>query len=241
MRNANTTDDVDAIEVWARAEGYGALFRLPNDLEKAVILHAWWPIPLAAAWWLRRDPDDAVDAWVRQKNWGIDLWRSADWAGAQQAIWEALKSEQLNATGSQEFDGVATPIDALEWQSLTWKRPGPVDVITRRRTLSPAYYDVLVDARQCRRLWPRESAAVKRQHQTIAAETRCRQALENLMRLHPGAPISKDELKQYPECSGVGRNGFNRAFVAAVRNSGAAAWSRAGRRSKSSRSKSSHQ
>lgn len=230
MAAAEDEQSVNDVEDWALAHKLEVFFRKPMPFETQMKSAAWWPLPLATAWRLTQHPDEAITEWVRQKNWGRDLWRTAAWHGAQEEIWRCLQAGQLVAKGIRDLVPAHVSIDAIEWHTLTWERYGQVDLISRNYNHRAAYLDVLVDAKLVKKVWPERTEADRRRQTTAAAQLRCRRDLEEQMRASPSAAIPKSELRaKFPD---VGRNAFNRAFHEAVKATGSS-WDKAGRRPKS--------
>ena len=111
----------------------------------------------------------------------------------------------------------------------------------------PLWFDLLIEAAGLRKAWgiasanqpeptagPANLAAVKA---TIAAERRLQDWLENEMRASPNASPGKAKVQPQAQVAGhdVPAAGFTRAWAAAVRATGAVAWSTAGRKAKSGR------
>jgi type II secretory pathway pseudopilin PulG len=79
-----------------------------------------------------------------------------------------------------------------------------------------------------RKEWPAETAAAKRAREKLDAERACLEALKQRMREKPNEPTAKKTL--YQEFSAVSDRALDRCYARAARETGAVAWSKAGRR-----------
>lgn len=219
----------EAAEEWAKANGrppfVPAIGSAPNPMEKAD-----WPFTLAAAWILTREPIQALKASMEYEFWGRVLCRDSRKQQAQTDLWHQLRSGRAHATGVKAGSEERVAIRAVEWNDLTWMRFGTGDIISFRGGRSAVYQDVRIEARDIYRLRPVRKPSEVKAAATAAAETRCRQALVELMRADPGNPIPKETLKlKFP---GVGGRGFERVFAEAAEEAPAPAWRAKGRRKK---------
>ena len=138
----------------------------------------------------------------------------------------------ISATGIKDGASERITIPPMEWNNLTWDRNGQVDRISFRHDPSPCYREVLLKGSNVRTLWRAESVGVRKAKSSAADEARCRKALVALMQSGPDNPLPKAKLRErFPD---VSIRAFHRAFINAVTESGAPAWSAPGRRPKKS-------
>ena len=77
----------------------------------------YWPIPLAAAWIISREPETAVQSWSKQKFWGRALWRTEPWQIGAQELWRQLMAGTITATGIKDGTSERITILPIEWRA----------------------------------------------------------------------------------------------------------------------------
>jgi hypothetical protein len=196
---------------------------------------AHWSLAMALAWITYRTEQAVINI------------RGGRWAPTNAAIREllaALRLGKLIAHGMFEGERISHPIETAVWSNFEiLNKPTmflghmspptsirPCIIAQRLGHPHTRLLDVTVPAAKVRKLWP----AAKR---TRAAEKRCEEFLVAEMNRSPDrAPEPKSDY--LADCQarfpGLGERGFERAWANAIRLTGAAGWSKAGRRRKSS-------
>jgi len=177
----------------------------------------------------------------------VDI-KTAKWVPTKEAIGDllaALRSGKLVAHGTFDGEGKPTRLETAVWSGFeiivkplmfagdmhlpTLGKP----VIIARRMGSPRtrINSVTVPAARVRKLWPAARP-------TAASEAKCREDLATEMKRSAGCP-PKPKPEFLEDCRarfpGLGERGFERAWAAAIKLTGAADWSKPGRPRKSSR------
>jgi hypothetical protein len=143
------------------------------------------------------------------------------------------------------FDqGDDLPVNKSMWRakdglSKVWsgrisvKRPFAVGPTEGQALIKEADYTAWVESTDALQNASQDSAQSSATAQTIAAETRMTRWLANKMRSDPAAPRSKQSVRAEASLSGLPCSGraYNRAWAAAVRDTGAVEWSKPGRKS----------
>ena len=219
----------EGAEEWAKANGrppfVPAIGAAPNLMEKSA-----WPIPLAAAWILTREPVEALNAWQAYKVWGRALCRDNRMYQAQTELWHQLSCGEAHATGVKPGTEERVAIPAVEWNDFTWMRIGDAAIISFHGSRRPVYLDILVEARDIYALWPKPKPSAVKAAAATAEEGRCRAALVLRMRAAPTTPVPKSLFRgEFPQ---LRRRAFERAYAAAAEKANAPAWRAPGRRKK---------
>jgi len=114
-----------------------------------------------------------------------------------------------------------------EWIDLRIQQRGSYDEV-RRADGSIAYREVKIAATMMHKEWPAETPATTGARQKQEQESACLKAVMELMRAEPNEPIAKETLRA--KFVGVSERAFDKLYTQAVRETGAAAWSKGGRR-----------
>jgi hypothetical protein len=146
-------------EEWALKNERAPFVAALDTRSSSPIEEPYWPIPLAVAWIIAREPETAVRSWMRQKFWGRDLWRTEPWRNAAQDLWRQLMAGTLTATGTKDGASERITISPIEWNDLTWDRKGKSSASAFGMTLRPATARCFCMARTLppsgsRKVWP---------------------------------------------------------------------------------------
>jgi hypothetical protein len=190
----------------------------------------FWPLGLCIAWVLGRELSQAAEIFARHRA-GMEH-GPGSWPEALDEVVRGLQAGTLVAVGIRTATDVRVWIPTIEWLDLSIVRRGFYNEVWRldaRGKLSPAYYDVRIVAKQMRKEWPAETAAKKRARERLDTECACFENLKQRMREKPNEPVAKKTLARefHPAIS---ERAFNRCYAQAVRETGAVAWTKAGRR-----------
>jgi hypothetical protein len=188
----------------------------------------FWPLGLCIAWVVERDLSRAAESLTRHR---VGLRPIEGWPEARDEVIRALQAGALTAVGIPAATDVRVSIPAFEWLDLTIVPRGFYNEIQRldaRGKLSPAYRDVRIAAETLRKEWPAETAATKRAGEKLDAERACLENLKQRMREKPNEPVAKESLRR--ELPGTSERAFIRCYAQAVQETGAVAWTKAGRR-----------
>ena len=187
----------------------------------------FWPIGLCIAWVRGRGKSKAALFFARRMVFG-EARPSKDWADARTMLLRALAGSRVSALGLRSQDEQRVSIRALEWIDLRIEQRGLFDEVRDRDGLMIAYRDVRIAAESMRQEWPAETAAAKRAREKLDAERVCLEALKQRMTEKPNEPVAKKTLvREFPAISG---RALDRCYARAARETGAVAWSKAGRR-----------
>jgi len=190
------------------------------------IENPYWPIGLCVAWMLGRGQSEAVRLYARHRL-GMEVRQVEGWADARTKLLYALAGGQIEAWGVRPKDGPRVMIAPQEWIDLRIQQRGSYDEV-RRADGSIAYREVKIAATMMHKEWPAETPATTGARQKQEQESACLKAVMELMRAEPNEPIAKETLRA--KFVGVSERAFDKLYTLAVRETGAAAWSKGGRR-----------
>ena len=156
-------------------------------------------------------------------------------------IQRALSSGEVRVWAHTPNDPVPRELPSETWaiyQLAIEERHGLLWIVPVLAGASPGHERVLLDIRLSRkdvlRQWPDDQAITPpRGVGTIAVENGCRLWLINLMKANPNNPRPKEVIREEAKARfpNLGKRGFDRAWAAAISQTGAEKWSAPGRRS----------
>lgn len=203
---------------WAQA-------RLPGGMDATFL-----PLRLVAVWISIREREQALETWCQSATLRRPI--TLDWREGLDALLRELIRGKLVAWGYDRLER-RRRIDPDEWPILKSGIIGSSDVLFSSSTRFPEYGRVELRGDDVLRLWPAEPETTRRVRHTCAAEKRVKAELCKLMRNQPTQPIPKAALAALPIFQGVTDRALGRIFTNAVRETGAVAWSKGGRRPRS--------
>jgi len=187
---------------------------------------AYWSLAMTLAWIAYRTETAVIN--IKSGRWAPNK-------GAIRELVSALRSGKLAAHGMFEGERIPHPIETAVWANFEiivkpmrfTGHTSLMPIVIARRWAPRTRLLATVPAAKVRKLWP----AAKR---TAAAETRCRAYLiTEMQRSLERAPKPKRDF--LADCQarfpGLSERGFERAWAKAKALTGAAGWSKAGRRS----------
>jgi hypothetical protein len=157
-----------------------------------------------------------------------------------QEIQDALAAGEIRAWAHTPNDPVPRELPRETWAvyQLTIEHDFLLQIIPFRSSSSADDERVLLDIRVSREdvlgRWPdAQSAAAPRELTTVGSANACRLWLVNVIKSRPNNPSPKETVRQeakerFPK---LGKRGFDRAWAAAIGQTGAEKWSAPGRRS----------
>jgi hypothetical protein len=244
-------------EAEAQAAGIGTLECHPDPADFDPMPEPRWTLPMTLAWIIYRSVDsvralmDCFQAATRvwrhieylengKATKRIDLVSSrksplavineagSDGIAARDDLLRKLKSGELQAFGIGRGESMHTPISPITWETITTffldePRIQASDIGTFLEE-NARFQEVRVESSKVRELWPKLPSSSK-------AATDCRKWLIDQMKASPAKPKPKREfraeaLKLFDRLS---VRQFNSAWDRAAQDSGAVAWTRAGR------------
>jgi hypothetical protein len=186
----------------------------------------FWPIGLCIAWALGRQESKAVRLYSRRRVFG-EARPIKHWVDRRTTLLRALADGRIEGIGIRPEDGKRVPIGSIEWIDLRIGQRGPYDEV-RGNDGSIAYRDVRIGAASMRKEFPAETAATKRAREKQDGECACLEALKHRMREKLNEPVVKETLRR--EFDGISERAFIRCYGRAAKETGAIAWTKAGRR-----------
>jgi hypothetical protein len=186
----------------------------------------YWPIGLCVAWVPGREKSKAVRLYSRRCVFA-EARPIKHWADARTTLLRALAGGRIEAWGVRPKDGQRVLILPQEWIDLRIQQRGPYDEVRGRDGLI-AYREVKIAAAMMRREFPAQTAATKRAHEKQEGERACLEALKQRMKEKPNEPVGKEILRR--EFDDISERAFIRCYGRAAQETGAAAWTKAGRR-----------
>ncbi len=205
------------------------------DMVQQRLTDAHWSLGMVLAWITYRTEQAVIN--IKHGRW-------APTKAAISDLLSALRSGKLIAHGMLECERIPHPIETAVWSSIEivvkWMKfaghmslpTAGIAVVIAQRMGHPQTWllSATVPAAKVRKVWPAAKP-------TAAAETRCQKYLLTEMKRSPDrSPNSKSDL--LADCQtrfpGISKRGFERAWVNAIKQTGAVGWGKAGRRRKSS-------
>jgi hypothetical protein len=187
-----------------------------------------WTLGDVARWVVERTPEAVDGLSIDEEKLPVAL----------KEIHDALVRDQIAAWSATIHEPVPRPLPAATWSIFEFayeEKNGLIHTLTFRPSGSideQPLKDLRFKSVEVRRHWPGAEPASS-PPTTVAAQTECRRWLSSEMRASPARPRPKSQVlaeakKRFPNLS---KRSFDRAWTAAITETGAEKWSKAGPRS----------